>query len=756
MVRRFRSVFKLTVTALFVIALLFVFVACQDEEPAGPTPTSKVEATPSSTYAPDEEIEYDPEEFHIVGTTIVEYLGDGGDVVIPEKVRTIGAMAFSNRSDVTSVKFTKDIITIEAYAFENCTGLTGPFTPPNNLNNIGDYAFAGCTGITEFIFQNKLQTVGVHIFDGCTSLMKSNCPDTMKEIPAYIFYGCSSLTEVELGTDITSIGEYAFAGCSSLPKIVMGKKINTVGDYAFYGCTSLTDITFSTSMHIVGDKAFNATKWFETAYANADVQEADADRYIIVGQGTILAYVPVEKDDSLLVLDLPDNAYAIAEGAFDDIVDRISEVQLSKKKSKLTYIGAGVFKGAINLREFLLPNKVSIINDDLFSGCVKLEAIDVSQNKITYLGNNAFYNCESLTSVLFNDQITTIGDNAFYGCKSLTEIVLPDNIDSIGDYAFQNCESLNRIIIPLKLNTIGVKAFDGTAWYDNLSNYEETPTENQFHIYGNGILVKADIFEPLIVIPEEVKLIAAFTFNGWTEIADREFYGSALPYSVTIPEGVTSIGEYAFYYCTNLQTVFLPESVSRIGEYAFYGCSSIKFMHLPSGLSTIEDYAFYGCTSMQDVTLPVNVTSIGKYAFYNCYNITEFNIPDTVSYIGAFAFTNTNWYYYNTDDYVVVGDGILIKVNASGDVIVPNSVKSIAGGAFDSDFITSIVIPEGITKIDDYVFSGCENVTKITLPSTISSIGYKAFNNCYSLTDVNISEEVIVDDTAFTNCPYNK
>ena len=755
MIRHLNSVFKASLVVIFVLALAVSFVACSDEEPSA-TPTPSVETTPQVTIAPSDEIEYDPNEFYIVGTTIVEYLGNGGDVVIPAKVKTIGAMAFSNRSDVTSVTFTKDIVAIEEKAFENCTGLTGPFTPPNNLNVIGDYAFAGCSGITEFIFQNKLQSVGTNVFNGCTSLQKSNCPDTMLQIPDYFYYGCSSLTDVVIGTDITAIGDSAFAGCSSLAKIEMSKKITSVGDNCFANCSELSDITFSTSLHVIGDKAFNTTKWFVDAYEKASAAEADSDRYILVGQGTILAYVPVANDDSLLILDLPDAAFAIAEGAFDDIVERISEVQLSQKKCKLTYIGAGVFKGAINLKEFLLPNKVSVINDDLFSGCVKLETIDVSQNKITYVGNNAFYGCESLKSVVFTDMITTIGDNAFYGCKSLTEIILPDKIESIGDYAFQYCTSLNRIVIPLKLKTVGVKAFDDTLWYDNLSNYSQTPTENQFHIYGDGILIKADIFEPLIVIPEEVKLIAAFTFNGWQEIKDREFYGSSLPYSVTIPEGVTSIGNYAFYYCTNLQTVFIPESVQKIGEYAFYGCTSIKFVHLPDSLAAIEDYAFYGCTSMETVTLPSSLTSIGKYAFYDCYKITNMDIPDSVTSIGAYAFANTYWHYYNTADFVIVGDGVLIKTNVTGDVVVPDSVKCIAGGAFDSEFITSITIPEGITVIGDYTFSGCTEVTKITLPSTVVSIGYKAFNNCYALSELSSLDGVEVDEDAFANCPYKK
>ena len=101
------------------------------------------------------------------------------------------------------------------------------------------------------------------------------------------------------------------------------------------------------------------------------------------------------------------------------------------------------------------------------------------------------------------------------------------------------------MLLPLKLANVGVQAFDNTKWYANLSVYEEAPTENKFHIYGDGVLIKADIIDNTsIVIPENVKSIAAFTFTNWGKINDREFYNSKLPKSITIPDGVTSIGDY--------------------------------------------------------------------------------------------------------------------------------------------------------------------------------------------------------------------
>lgn len=323
----------------------------------------------------------------------------------------------------------------------------------------------------------------------------------------------------------------------------------------------------------------------------------------------------------------------------------------------------------------------------------------------------------------------------------------------MGDYAFKDCESAAEFVIPLKLANVGVQAFDNTKWYADLSVYEEAPAENQFHIYGDGILIKADIVDNTnIVIPENVKSIAAFTFTGWGQIDDREFYNSKLPKSITIPDGVTSIGDYAFYFCENLETIFISDTVTNIGEKAFYGCKNLKVINIPNNITEIKDYTFYGCSSLAAIVLPSNLTSIGKYAFYDCYELAEINIPSSVSSIGEFAFTNTNWFHYNTDSEFIVGDGILLKVTpVSQNIALSSSIRSIVGGAFESAGIEQITLPASVTVIPDYAFSGCTNLSEVIFRGTITSVGSRAFNGCTKLESVSIPSGAAVADDAYVN-----
>lgn len=758
--RHWKSARKALALLLALVLVAGLFVGCKEDE-SKPSATKTPTATPSgSTPKPNVQITYDATQFDIVGTTLVEYIGDGGAVVIPNQVTVIGTNAFAGCTNVTSIEFPKSVREIEAYAFDGCTGLTGVLSYkdnsfPNNLNYLGEAAFRGCTGITEVHIPNKIYKMGTQVFDGCTALVKATLPDQFLEtnsdtyLPEYTFRGCTSLTEVVVPSKAIRFDDGSFEGCSSLESIALPDKLEILGKEVFAGCTKLANITFSKSLYQIGQGSLSDTAYYKTALEEAGKKEDDADRYVMIGRSTIIAYVPATTGD--VSLNIPDKAYAICDGAFDSFINRLVAVEFSAS-GKMAKFGNNIFKNATKLQSIELPSKIQVIPDGLFDGCVNLKQVNTTKNRLTYIGAYAFNQCSSLEEIFLPDAITTIGDYAFYGCTSLKTILFPSDIVTIGDYAFKNCTGISEFTFTLNLADVGVQAFDNTIWYNNLSNYDTKPTKNQFHIFGDGVLIKADIFENTIVIPEEVKSIAAFTFKGWTQIGDREFYGSKLPKSITIPAGVTRIGDYAFFCCENLETVFIANTVTSIGEKAFYGCTKITSIVIPSSVTSIKDYCFYGCSALEEVVLPSSLTSIGDYAFYNCFALKDITIPASVSKIGNYAFSGTAWYTYNSQDFFVVNN-ILLKCSSSDEkVTIPANVIAICGGAFENEYIKDVTVPASITKITEYAFSGCASMTNIHFNGTISAIESRAFNGCKAL-KITVPAGATVAEDAFANCP---
>lgn len=173
--------------------------------------------------------------------------------------------------------------------------------------------------------------------------------------------------------------------------------------------------------------------------------------------------------------------------------------------------------------------------------------------------------------------------------------------------------------------------------------------------------------------------------------------------------------------------------VRGICDYAF-SYSPVTDVRLPVSLYRIESGAFYDCAALMSVKIPSAVKKIGSYAFYHCVLLNDVEIPDGVSEIGGLAFYETPWLDRQTDEFVIVGDGILIDYNGGGkDVVVPGGVKSISSAFYRNETVENVILPEGLEYIGEAAFMGCVSLKNVYLPSTLKKIGDSAFRGCGSL-----------------------
>lgn len=125
-------------------------------------------------------------------------------------------------------------------------------------------------------------------------------------------------------------------------------------------------------------------------------------------------------------------------------------------------IGSDFYEGDIVIPATVTNNDVTYsvtsIGNDAFAECISLTSITLPSG-VTSIGNYAFYHCSSLSSITLPNGVTSIGDNAFQGCSSLASINIPNGVTSIGNSAFAECSSLTDIILPDKLESLGMLSF---------------------------------------------------------------------------------------------------------------------------------------------------------------------------------------------------------------------------------------------------------------------------------------------------------
>ena len=230
-----------------------------------------------------------------------------------------------------------------------------------------------------------------------------------------------------------------------------------------------------------------------------------------------------------------------------------------------------------------------------------------------------------------------------------------------------------------------------------------------------------------------------------TSIGSGAFIGCSSLTSITIPDSVTCIGDSAFNGCTSLTSITIPDSVTSIGESAFSGCSSLASITIPDSVMSIGNDAFHECSSLTSITIPYSVTSIGDYAFLGCSRLTAIDVnTDNKDY------TSVNGVlFYNDKTIICYPAG-----KKGNNYKIPDGVTSICRYAFSGcTSLTSITIPDSVTEIGGSAFENCSSLTSITIPDSVTSIGIGAFVGCSSLTSIMIPDNVTyIGGAVFADC----
>ena len=134
-----------------------------------------------------------------------------------------------------------------------------------------------------------------------------------------------------------------------------------------------------------------------------------------------------------------------------------SPITYQGKSYSVTSIGDKAFADCSSLTSITIPNSVTSIGDWAFEDCSSLTSITIP-NSVTRIGEAAFAGCKGLTSITIPNSVTSIGYEAFKYCSGLTSITIPNCVTSIGERAFYLCYSLTSVTVPSHTK-IGIAAF---------------------------------------------------------------------------------------------------------------------------------------------------------------------------------------------------------------------------------------------------------------------------------------------------------
>ena len=435
------------------------------------------------------------------------------------------------------------------------------------------------------------------------------------------------------------------------------------------------------------------------------------------------------------------------------------------------------------LTSIKIPDSVTRIGTETFSGCTSLATIDISkESKLTKIEYGAFgyypykIDLKSLgnfydinpsgpsTSAqgvkvkeiyLPKESIKNYGGGSaaglFAGCTTLEKVTIGSSGDSKAELTkaelpyemFAGCTNLTTVNMDKNVKTIGTAAF---AECTGLKSIDLTEVKEVM----SYAFIKAGLSE--VTIPSSVEKIGAITFGGCTSLETMTLESRLSGEDLGFRKMVSILGNFSYVkgkYSYNMHTsdeqVNNPIRSNEEFRAKYPGQTAIKTLIIKNdGVGTALDNssAFAAhIVSLENVTLPEGMETIPSGAFKQCFSLKKVVLPSSIKTIGNNAFdsdVNLDIDFTKLTNLNSIGDYAFSIINANGG----NSAEGDSYTKYKDEIkdggIKNIILPESVKTIGSRAFFGQRNVKKIVIPKSVTSIQGQAFQMIPALEELEV------------------